>query len=329
MTLERNWIDWLQMQWPQVDLRQDTFFDSATRQILTTDMLVEGVHFSWEYFQPEDVGWRSVAVNLSDIAATGGTPTWILVSVGVPSRSSLTLLKGIYKGIADCCREYNCTLVGGDTVRASQATISVTAVGQLPKPYLPGRRNMAKPGHFVAVSGVHGLSRAGLEALQKELDGFDTAKRAHIKPIPLIRLGQRISHVLPSFAMMDSSDGLADAIIRLAEASRVDIVIDSSRLPVHPEVEQIATAAKANPMDWVLYGGEDFQLVVTLPQEALAIFPELHPIGYVQAASVPNQGQGFLQEGNDRILLDSEKAFQHFSELASPSCPLTQEGVYS
>lgn len=313
MTLERKWIKRLQARWPQVDLRHDTFYDPSSREIITSDMIVEGVHFSWDYCEPEDAGWKSVAVSLSDIAATGGIPRWVLVSIGVPDKNSLSRLKGIYRGIENCCQAYKCIVVGGDTVRSDKTTISVTIIGSLPTSSTPGRRDKAIPDHIVAISGPHGLSRAGLEALQNSLTGFDKAKTAHLKPIPLLRLGQRIAQILPNFSMMDSSDGLADAVLRLAETSQIDIVIEANRLLIHPEIREITEHVGADPMEWVLYGGEDFQLVVTLPREGLIVFPELQPVGFVRAASQPTKGEAFLYYNGNIVSLTSSKTFQHFA----------------
>lgn len=314
MTLEQIWIDQLQKRWPHIDLRHDTYFDEQSRQILTTDILVEGTHFSWEYFTPFDLGWKSIAVNLSDIAATGGQPRWALVSIGVPEENSLILLQGVYEGIDACCQAFGLTLIGGDTVRSQETVVSVTLIGQLSKQAVPGRRNQAQPRDILAVSGSHGLSKTGLEALQKGLTGFHEAKQAHLRPTPQVRLGQRISTVMPRYAMMDSSDGLADAACRLAMASQVDIVIEAGRLEIHPEVQELASQTPNNPKDWVLYGGEDFQLVVSLPPETVGLFPELQPVGYVQPASTPGKGQAFFRDKQRITPIQLDKAFQHFEE---------------
>ncbi len=314
MTIERTWIEKLQQRWPRVDLRHDTFYSPQFRQILTSDMLVEGVHFSWRYFTPQQLGWKSIAVNLSDIAATGGLPQWVLINLGIPDDCGITLMEQLYEGIEACCNQFRCQVVGGDTVRAGETVVSVTASGILQPNYTPGRRDQAQPGDVIAVSGLHGLSRAGLEALQRNLPGYSEVKHAHTRPMPRVKLGQQIARVVPRFAMMDSSDGLADAVIRLAEASKMDLIIDESRLAIHSDVESLARMANANPLDWVLHGGEDFQLVVCLPPETVALFPDLHPVGMVQSPRLTGQGRAFmLAESGERIHLSDDKAFQHFT----------------
>ncbi len=321
MTLERTWINRLQSRWPSVDLRHDTFYDPASRTILTTDILIEDVHFSWDYFTPQDAGWRSIAANLSDIAATGGSPLWVLVSIAVPPHHSLEKLEAIYEGIEACCQQYHCAIVGGDTTRAEKTTLSITAVGKLAPHATPGRRHSTKPGNIIAVSGPHGLSRAGLEVLQHKTPGYSQARMAHLRPIPQLRLGQQIAQVLPQFAMMDSSDGLADAAIQLSQTSGVDIVIDASRLTIPAELTEIASGANADPLDWVLYGGEDFQLVVALPPETLGLFPQLQAIGTVHPCGEPGKGQAFLKQNSSLTPLSSEKAFQHFPSNSDQDIP--------
>lgn len=313
-TLERQWIEQLQARWPQADLRHDTFYDPDTRQILTTDMLVEDVHFSRKTFSPEDIGWKGVAVNYSDIAATGGRPHWLLVSLGLPEQADLTLARGIYDGITACCQAYGGTLTGGDTVRSEKLTLSVTAIGLLEARYQPGRRHTAQPGDFVAVSGPHGLSRAGLEALKTAApQQWPAAVSSHCRPVPRLRLGQQIARTLPRFAMMDTSDGLADAALRLAQASRVDIVLDAERIRLHPEMVDLASLAGANPLDWALYGGEDFELMVALPPEAIGLFPEMQVVGYVRACQPPEKdGQAWLRTASGLAPLEEGRMFQHF-----------------
>jgi len=294
MTLEQDFIRTIQGLNPQVDLRHDTFWDEDTRQILTTDLLVEEVHFDWRYFTPYELGCRAMAANLSDIAATGGIPKWALVDIAIPKDFKQEDLKQLYLGLS----QSGVQIVGGDTSAAEKTFLAVTLIATLPEGATPGRRTGAIAGGVVAISGPHGLSRAGLEALRQDLPGFEQARRAHLCPTPPLALGQKIARTLDRYAMMDSSDGLADAVLRLAQASQVDIVIEQARLEIHPDVQHL---------DWVLYGGEDFELVVCLPADRLSEFPELTVIGKVQEG----QGQAFL----DGVPLSFEKTYQHFERL--------------
>jgi len=314
MTREQEWIKSLQQHWPSDTFRHDAYLDSDSGQILTTDMMVEDVHFSMDYFTPQDLGWKSIAISLSDIAATCGRPQWIMASIGLPKSYPMQWLNSLHEGIKACCNQFGCKLIGGDTVGSEKIILSITAIGQALDNCTPGRRDQAQPGDVIAISGHHGLSRAGLEALTKSYTGYDQVKQAHLKPIPLVKLGQRISRSVPRFSMMDSSDGLADAVLHLSHESNVDIYLDQSRLDIHPQVSELAEKANVDPLEWVLYGGEDFQLVVSLPREVAPLFPELTVVGQV-LKSKHGQGHASMVHNKETILLDWSKTFQHFKEL--------------
>jgi len=202
--------------------------------------------------------------------------------------------------------------VGGDTVRAPQLSLCVTLLGTLPPKSQPGRRHTAQAGDVVAISSPHGLSRAGLYAFENNLPGYDFTKRTHLRPQPALKLGKQVAAVAPHFAMMDTSDGLADAALRVAQASQVNVVLDATRLLCHPEVSALAQHAQVNPLDWVLYGGEDFALFVTMPPETVGMFPQLSVVGRVESAKEA-VGQAYLATSlGERIPLSFEQTFQHF-----------------
>lgn len=313
MQNERDWIQKLSRKLPQVDLRHDTFFDPETRQILTTDMLVEGVHFTAKTMSPEDLGWKSLAVSLSDIAATGGLPQFAVVSLGLPSQTTAQWLDAFYIGLLACAKAFNCQIVGGDTVASDIRVINVALTGQMTPKSTVARRSGAKPGDIFAISGPHGLSRAGLYALENALDSYPEAIAAHARPQPRLKLAQRLAGVLNHYAMMDTSDGLADAAMRLAEASDVDVVIDPDKVMIHSQLQELAELAQNDPLEWALYGGEDFELAVCLAPEMLGMFPDLKPVGRVKAKSSTQGGRGLLKQGDELVPLEPGKAFQHFT----------------
>lgn len=308
-TAEQTWIESIQRRWPQTDFGHDTFIDPNTQQIFTTDMLVEDVHFSWTYCTPYDIGWKALAVSLSDIAATGGLPQYALISIGINPSTSTQALAQLYDGIEACAKAFHCQVIGGDTVRAEKTVISITVTGTAPENATLGRRTGAQAGDIIAISGPHGLSQAGLWALQNNVEGYQQLKKAHLQPQPQVALGQKIAQHLTRFAIMDSSDGLADAALRLAQANKVSIILNSKQLTIDPVITELAKQAQINPMDWVLYGGEDFQLVVCLPAEQLTHLPELTPIGHVLA---DNPGQAFLKQESQLIPLSYQHTFQHW-----------------
>ena len=268
------------------------------QMVVTTDMLIDGVHFSDRTTSAEDVGWRAAAVNLSDLAAMGAKPWGLVMSVGLPSDTEVAWIEGVYRGFSECLRTYNTELVGGDTVRSPVRTLAVTAFGQVPKHHLI-QRHTARVGEAIVITGLHGFSKAGLELLfdqklpEKLLESIKTGDRLcsekksgqelikticqyHQRPIPrfdAINILQKIQdsynlHHL-NIAGMDSSDGLADAIAQICGASQVGAKIYWDALPI-PEVVQILAGDRA--LDWVLYGGEDFELVLSMPFDFAALF---------------------------------------------------------
>jgi thiamine-monophosphate kinase len=296
------------------------------QMVVTTDMLVDGVHFSDRTTSPEDVGWRAAAVNLSDLAAMGAKPWGLVMSVGLPPDTEIAWIEGVYRGFSECLRTYGTELVGGDTVRSPVRTLSVTAFGQVPKNQAI-QRHTARVGDAIVMTGLHGLSKAGLELLLDEklkekllapiqigdrfLAGQELVQvicNYHQRPIPRFDAINLLTEIvnqekyLRAFPVsgMDSSDGLADAIAQICRASNVGAKIYWDTLPI-PEVVQILTGDHA--LDWVLYGGEDFELVLCMPFELVEKF-----VNSLSSAVII----GEIVEGNQLDGLDMRSAFQHY-----------------
>ncbi len=274
--------------------------------VVSTDMLVEGVHFSDQTTSAEDVGWRAAAANLSDLAAMGAKPWGLVIAVGLNPHTPVSWIEGVYRGFSACLVTYNTVLVGGDTIRADRNTISVTALGQVPFQQVVYRHS-ARPGDRVLITGAHGLSKAGLEILlhpdcAKNLTREEvlTLQRAHQRPKPRLDVIHLLWENTDRVAGMDSSDGLADALYQLCKASKVGIEIDWQALPI-PEV--VKKTAGEQALDWVLYGGEDFELVLCLPDRAAHILHSQLP-GSALIGTITPSG----------IDLPPGKRFQHFSQ---------------
>ena len=299
------------------------------QMVVTTDMLIDGVHFSDRTTSPIDVGWRAAAVNLSDLAAMGAKPWGLVMSVGLPPDTEVEWIEDVYRGFSECLRTYNTELVGGDTVRSPIRTFAVTAFGQVPKSQIIQRHN-AKVGNAIVITGLHGLSKAGLELLLNKslknkllvpikinnqiLIGQELEEvicQYHQRPIPrfdaiyLLQQIQKSQHSsqYASIAGMDSSDGLADAIAQICRASQVGAKIYWDDLPI-PEAVQILAGDRA--LDWVLYGGEDFELVLSMPFELAEIFVQQLPSAVII---------GEIIAGDQIDGLEMRSAFQHFNPI--------------
>lgn len=300
--------------------------------VVTTDLLVDGVHFSDRTTSPEDAGWRAAAANLSDLAAMGASPLGITVGLGVTGDLSVSWVERLYQGLTECLQQYNTPIVGGDICRSTVVTVAITAFGQV-DPLRTIRRSDAKAGDAIVVTGFHGASRAGLELLLHPEIGqpLSQAERlsliaAHQRPkprldvlpilweftsnLPLTQGGQGEWRV----AGMDSSDGLADAVIQICRCSGVGAQIERRCVTIPPALTQMISIQQA--LDWSLYGGEDFELVLCLPSETAQLV--VNQLG--EGAAIV----GHIYPGSDVLLVDStglfpnqqltlNQGFQHFS----------------
>jgi thiamine-monophosphate kinase len=258
--------------------------------VVTTDMLVDGVHFSDRTTSPQDVGWRAAAANLSDLAAMGASPLGITVGLGVTGDTDVSWVEQVYEGMSECLGQYNTPIVGGDVVRSPVVTLSITAFGEV-TPNRIIRRNAAKVGDAIVVTGVHGSSRAGLELLLhpelgQNLNDSDKKAliKAHQRPKPRLDILPILWDILDNYQLpitnyqlpiagMDSSDGLADAIVQICRGSGVGAVVERyasgtlarTHIPLSDSLLNFVSAEQA--LNWALYGGEDFELVLCLPTE--------------------------------------------------------------
>lgn len=227
----------------------------------TADMLLEEVHFRLDWTDAASLGWKSLAVNLSDIAAMGGTPVGALLSIALPPERTGAWLDAFVDGFAVCARTYGAALLGGDTNRAEQVVIDVSVFGALSGQ--PVLRSGAQAGDRLLVSGALGGSRAGLHALMAgKTAGIDLAP--HVRPIPRLQVGE-LARVLGASAMMDLSDGLAADLPKLLRASGVGAVVHAGRIPVHSAAVQWAQRQGIDPVAFAIAGGEDYELLIAAP----------------------------------------------------------------
>lgn len=235
--------------------------------IATTDTMVEGVHFLPGAAWP-DVGWKALAVNVSDIAAMGGRPAFALVTLAIPPDTDVTDLDALYEGLRECAEAFGVTVAGGDIVKAPQVSITVALMGEavidsgLP---LLLRRNAAQAGDAIAVTGALGDSAAGLRRLQEGAAGDDPAFRAHMRPQPRVEAG--LSAIEAGIRCgIDVSDGLLQDIGHICEESGVSAVVRAADVPIgHVALE----AGEQDALRLACTGGEDYELVLVGPEEKL------------------------------------------------------------
>ncbi|MFS0865364.1 thiamine-phosphate kinase [Fredinandcohnia sp. 179-A 10B2 NHS] len=235
-------------------------------QVICMDTMVEGVHFTTDTMSPSQVGYKALAVNISDIAAMGGIPTFYLVSIAIPKKWSEADLLSIYDGMAMLANKYKMDLIGGDTVSiADTLTVTVTVLGVVEKDKHLLRSN-AKPGDIVFVTGTLGDSAAGLELLLHKGKEFSFSEHEknlvskHQYPEPQVEIGRTLSK-LERVSLNDISDGLASEANEIAKSSQVVITINEELIPYSESIKEVA---KSKSLEYALYGGEDFQLVGTM-----------------------------------------------------------------
>lgn len=237
--------------------------------LMTTDMLVEDIHFSLKYGTCHSAGWKALAVNVSDIAAMGGTPTYAVVALAVPPGAAVGDIEDLYAGIGDCAREYGVDVVGGDTVRSTGGlAINITLLGKL-EPDRAIYRSGAVPGDIIMVTGNLGHSAAGLYSFSSGIGGTagepaEEVKHSHLYPAARLKEGQILGGSGLATSMNDISDGLASEILEICEAAGTGCEVYNDKIPFSAATAVVAENADTDPVEWALYGGEDFELVFTV-----------------------------------------------------------------
>jgi thiamine-monophosphate kinase len=238
--------------------------------VITTDALVEGVHFTLDAMSAEDVGHRALAANLSDIAAMGARPVLATIALGVNVRSDAEWIRACYRGMVALATRSGCAIAGGDITRSPAISLAITVVGEV-RPSNVKRRAGARAGDVIAVSGPLGASRAGLGVVRDfgarvNDAAFAPAIAAFRRPEPRLSEGRWFGASRNVHALMDSSDGLSTDLARMCAASGVGACIDT--VPVHDAARAVAAVAGDDPESYALDGGEDFELIAAIAPRA-------------------------------------------------------------
>ncbi len=305
--------------------------------VVTTDVLVDGVHFSDRTTPPHSVGWRAAAANLSDLAAMGASGLGITVGLSLPPSCSVEWVQQLYWGMMDCLAPHDLAIVGGDVCRSEHRAIAITALGQV-KPSQAWQRSTAQVGDAIVVTGSHGGSRAGLALLLEQVDAWgealdalpllarDELVRQHQYPQPrldwvrdvkrlrLMNLGGLVGSLGRHRASaIDSSDGLADALLQLCRASHVGAKVEAAKIPIPESLKPWPELA----LDWALYGGEDFELVLCMAPGLAAKVCAESSLGTVMIGEITSElGISLIRENGLVQSLSLEQGFQHFSETS-------------
>ena len=295
--------------------------------LVSTDMLVEGIHFNLMYSPLMHLGYKSVVVNLSDIYAMNGTPKQITVSVAISSRFPLEAVEELYKGIKKACDLYQVDLIGGDTTSSlSGLMISITAIGTAKKDEVVYRGG-AKEYDLLVVSGDLGGAYMGLQLLERErevfkanpniqpdLDGHDYLLERQLKPEARKDVIQILKELeVQPTSMIDISDGLASEIMHICKASEVGCTIYDERIPLDAKTSIAAIEFNVDPVTTALNGGEDYELLFTIKQEdydKVVSNPNFTVIGHI---TDKNSGVNLVDKNGSHIALKAQ-GWNHFAE---------------
>jgi thiamine-monophosphate kinase len=303
---ENAFINYLQQQFPapndvigigddcaQIPLNNDFV------QLVTTDALVEGIHFLKEQIPPKDLGYKTIAVNVSDIAAMGGIPEFAFLAIAIPSETESSWLKELVTGIKEACQQFGVALLGGDTVGSKRDLfISITLTGKAKKNAVKNRHT-AKVGDYICICGQIGSSGAGFRALQQGLSKSKEVKElisAHFRPKVYPKAGTWLAKNEAVHAMMDLSDGLDIDLRRILTASNCGAEIEIEKLPTSLALREVCIEQDWDVTQLALTGGEDYALLLTVSEQQFANISTqfekhfhdlLHQIGKITAS--PNQ----------------------------------------
>ena len=288
--------------------------------LITTDLLLEDVHFILNKIPPEHLGEKAVNVNLSDIAAMGGTPRHLFVSLAIPKQMSAKTMLAIYDGIKTACRRHNVNILGGDTSASpDRLMINVTVVGESHEKEVLYRSG-AQPGDSIYITGTIGDSAAGLKLIMEEASAPEPLAaaliEAHNRPSPFLKTGRTVARSRLASAMIDLSDGLASDLWHICESSHVGARLIQSALPLSDELRKMAEINTLDPYILALSGGEDYRLLITVPKENTDPFQRMIvksdkcPISCVGEITGDNGIEIILPNGT-KTLLDVT-GFDHF-----------------
>ena len=234
-------------------------YDKKNYIIFTTDMLVENVHFSLKYFNPEQIGMKAIEQNVSDIAAMGGMPKFAAISLALPVNLEATFVDGLYSGINKKSKKYKISIAGGNISHSKKIVVSTAMIGFLEKKYLILRKG-AKIGDLIFCSGDVGKSSTGLELLKHNQKGNSIKK--HLEPESRLYLARKLAKIGVN-SMIDVSDGVASEVKHICNESDVGAAIYADKIPISKNTKNDAIKLKKDPIGFALYGGEDFELIFT------------------------------------------------------------------
>jgi thiamine-monophosphate kinase len=286
------------------------------RLVITTDAVVEGVHFSRAHSTPADIGHRALAVNLSDLAAMAATPKWALLSLVLPGSMPVADVEELVDGMSALATRHGVSVAGGNITRTDgPLVVDVTAGGEAaPRKWLT--RNGARAGDEIYVSGSIGGAAAGLDMLEARTDASSPCVTRHRRPEPRVRLGIVMGRARVARAAMDLSDGLADAVHQVATASRVGVRVDAASLPIDACAREWWKARGVDAVSAAVAGGDDYELLFAVPAKGAG---RLRSVTRRMSDPALTKIGVFTKDAHERVLIRDGKedtiprGYEHFA----------------
>ena len=297
--------------------------DADRVHVVTTDALIEAIHFDRSFMPMEYLGVKAMAVNVSDIVAMNARPKYATIAIGLPHTVSVEMIETLYQGLRKACDAYGVSLIGGDTTAAQRMTIAVTVIGEADAANIVYRSG-AQIGDAICVSGDLGGSYAGLrllldqrdslekegDAFQPELDEYRYVVQRHLTPTPRLTAIQAFEEAdLRPRAMIDISDGLASEIQHICRQSHCGAMLFANQLPIHEETRKVASLLGQDADTYALYGGEDYELLIVLPPADLERLPEGM---FTRIGEITDEESIRIETPEGAVIPLEGKGYQHF-----------------
>lgn len=298
--------------------------DENRVHVLTSDDLFEAVHFDRMFMPMEHLGFKAISINVSDVAAMNAEPRYATVGLGIPNNFSVEMAESLYRGIVRASRHFDVEIVGGDTNAARRLSLSISVVGEAAEDEVVYRSG-ARPGDLIVLTGPVGGSYAGLQVLlegkktfeesggetQPDLDPYQDVLRRHMQPVARTDVIRSMAEAgVEPRALIDVSDGVASDLHHVCEVSDVGATVEAGALPIEPMTREIAEEMGEDPEQYALFGGEDYELLMAMPEEDVdALSGEgLRVIGQFE---IPQEGVRVETTDGERVALEAE-GFDHF-----------------
>lgn len=294
--------------------------DNSKVLLLTTDSLVEGSHFILEKVPPFNIGWKAICANLSDIASMGGTPLFALVNIGIDKNKSFFFFDKLLEGINNLAKIYKTKIVGGDIIHSEKLFISITLIGEIERENIM-QISKAKDNDLIFITDYLGNSTAGFKIIMEGNSNLikkykNTLVKAHLLPFPKIFEGQLLSKLKYITSCTDLSDSLSQELIKLSNIWGKGIIIEENALPISPELLQYCNEQNINPLELIFGGGEDFQLLFTLPshyKQSLINTTVKKKLKITQIGTISSKtNRVLLQKSNGKLVEIKKIGFEHF-----------------